>query len=372
MNTVIRHFKYGVTIALILGLSQVAVGASDVVKIVNNQNSASTAAALTEADFAFAKPLQLIASPSQATALSAQAISTGAKASSNSSGPTVKVTADNAAKLFNPTFYPALDPALDLPIPADRGSSGANYTLSSMIPNTQSNANTYPHITTGKLYFSLPGGTGYCTASVINRRIVVTAGHCVSDGLGHFYSNFQFVPATWNGSAPYQIWTWAAAWTTSTWHFGGGGVPNAADYAMIEFNDRVFSGVTRRIGTVTGWLGWQTGSCGSNHTHKLGYPSNVFGGTRLSLASSQTWRNVAPLNCEYGTPQTFGASGGPWIQNFALSNPIPQNNSGLLRVVAVASYTYGQTFGVLGASNPDSRFVSVWNAACAHRSGNCS
>jgi V8-like Glu-specific endopeptidase len=358
----------GALFSLSAVLAQAALAGSDVV-VLRNDNPRASLAAFTAADYAAAKPIQMVASAGQARALTAAPVS-GTKSSSDGSPPLLKVSPDNAARLYSEALAP--QGAAEGPVPVDRGSSGANYTLSSMIPDTQANALTYPHMTAGKLYFSVPGGTAYCTASVINRRVIVTAGHCVSDGRGNFYTNFRSVAATWNGSAPLQTWNWRYVATTTTWHNGGGGVPNAADYAMIELEDRFISGSTKRIGQVTGWLGWETGSCNNNHTHKLGYPGNVFGGSRLSVATSQTWRNVAPLNCEYGTSQTFGASGGPWVQNFAPSNPIPQSKPGLLRVVAVASYTYGQAFGVLGASNPDSRWVSVWNTVCAHRAGNCS
>jgi V8-like Glu-specific endopeptidase len=366
-----KSAKVGALVSISAIFAQGAMAAQGVV-VLKNDNPRASQAAFTAADYASAKPMQMVASAAQSRVLSAAAESAaGIQASSDASPPLVKVTPDSAARLYAGELAAQL--TLDAAQPADRGSSGANYTLSTMIPDNQANALTYPHKTTGKLYFSVPGGTAYCTASVINYRILVTAGHCVSNGNGTFYSNFQFVPATWNGSAPLQTWNWRYVVTTTTWHNGGGGVPNAADYAMIELEDRFISGSVKRIGQVTGWLGWQTASCQLNHTHKLGYPGNVLNGSRLSLASSQTFRNVAPLNCEYGTPQTFGASGGPWVQNFGPNtNIFPQLNRQPNRVVAVASYTYGAAFGVLGASNPDARWVSVWNAVCAHRAGNCS
>lgn len=369
MKIVSSQMTAGVSTALALLLSQGALAAPGTVTL-KNEDQAASAAALTDRDYANAVPIEMIASPGEVREVPALADQPSKKVGKPASLPTVKVAADPSARLFDESLAPSA--AKQDAMPVDRGTSGANYTLSSMIPNTQANALTYPHLTTGKLYFSVPGGTAYCTAAVINRRVLATAGHCVSDGQGHFYSNWRFVPATFSGSSPLQVWNWRYVVTTTTWFNGGGGVPNAADYAMIELEDRSFSGTVRRIGDVTGWLGWQTLSCSNNHLHILGYPGNVFSGVRLSLASAQTWRNVAPFNCEYGTSQTFGASGGPWVQNFAPANPIPQNNSGLLRVVTVASYTYGQAFGVLGGSNLDNRWVSVWNSVCGHRVGNCS
>jgi V8-like Glu-specific endopeptidase len=350
--------------------AQGALAGSGVV-VLKNDNPRASEAAFTAADYASAKPMQMIASAASARELAASPV-VGEKASSDASSPLVKVTSDAAARLYSAALSPLTTG--DSPIPVDRGTSGADYTLSGMIPDSQANALTYPHVTHGKLYFSVPGGTASCSAAVIRHRIIATAGHCVSDGNGHFYSNWRFVPATYNGSAPLQVWNWRAAVVTNTWHNGGGGVPNAADYAMIELQDRPFGGVSRKIGQVTGWLGWQTASCRDNHTHKNGYPTNVFGGQRLSLASSNTHRNVAPFNCEYGSPQTFGVSGGPWVQNFGTNSGIlTQRNPGRNRVVAVASYTYlPASIGLLGASELDNRWVDIYNTICALRAGNCS
>ncbi|MGY6215647.1 trypsin-like serine peptidase [Methylolobus aquaticus] len=367
MSTLIGKFNVGVGALLTLTVSQGVLAASDIVVLKNDKPAAASFSAL---DFASAKPLQPVASPEAAMKLSA-AVAAVAKIVRDGSKPIISVAPDRSSRLYEAALR-ALTAEND-PVPTDFGTSGALYSISGMVPDSQSNALTYPHVTTGKLYFSTPGGTASCTAAVIQRRILLTAGHCVANGQGSWYSNFQFVPATYNGSAPLQVWNWRFATTTSTWFSGGGGVPNAADYAMIELEDRTFSGVVRRIGDVTGWLGWQTGSCRSNHVHMLGYPGNVFGGQRLAITSAQRWRNVAPFNCEYGNPQTFGASGGPWIQNFGSSaSPKPQTQPGRNRVVTVASYTYGEAFGVLGGSEFDSRFVNLWNSICAHRAGNCS
>ncbi|UUZ47306.1 S1 family peptidase [Massilia sp. B-10] len=42
----------------------------------------------------------------------------------------------------------------------------------------------YPYVTVGKLFFSIGGSPFVCSASVIQRRVVVTAGHCVHSGTG--------------------------------------------------------------------------------------------------------------------------------------------------------------------------------------------
>jgi len=61
---------------------------------------------------------------------------------------------------------------------------------------------------------------------------------------------------------------------TGTWATGNGGVPNAADYGMLELVDNNVSGVLTKIGSITGYLGYQTLSLMPNHTNMLGYPCN--------------------------------------------------------------------------------------------------
>jgi V8-like Glu-specific endopeptidase len=255
--------------------------------------------------------------------------------------------------------------------PSDVGTSGAQYSSTRLIPLKADKQ--YPYSTVGQLFFTVPGqGDFLCSASVINRRIILTAGHCVSDGKGKFYTNWKFVPATRNGSAPFGTWNWAYVTTTPDWFNGGGGVPSAADYAMIEAADNASS---QRIGDITGWLGWQTVSLIPNHVNLLGYPCNLDSCAIIHQVTAGNFRFVGPNDAEYGSDMTGGSSGGPWVQNFgtpAVGQPSGLN-SGFNRVVGITSYVYNDpAFKVEGSSIPDSRFVTLLNFICGHRTGNCS
>src|SRR4051794_31174944 len=78
--------------------------------------------------------------------------------------------------------------------------------------------------TTGKVFFT-EGGLNYvCSGSVVpaaNKSTVTTAGHCVNEGPGAYVTNFAFVPAYNNGSAPYGVWSAKALATTSQWRTSG-------------------------------------------------------------------------------------------------------------------------------------------------------
>jgi V8-like Glu-specific endopeptidase len=278
--------------------------------------------------------------------------------------------------LRNVLYHPSLvadAPADDQVTPSNAGTLNAHFTSSRVIPYGAIGG--YPFSTAGKLFFSDGVSDFTCSASVIAYRVVVTAGHCVhegSGGAGGFFQNWMFVPAHVVGMAPFGTWGVEFVVVTDTWATGGGGVPNAADYAMFEMQDRVAS--PTRIGSVVGFLGWQIGSLNPNHVTMLGYPFNFDSAELMHRVDAGAFRNTVPNNVEYGSDQTGGSSGGPWIQNFGEPS-IGQTggiNPGLNRVVGVTSYGFiSPNPKVQGASVPDQRWVDLFNTVCAHRVGNC-
>lgn len=268
-------------------------------------------------------------------------------------------------------------------VPQAVGTFGAHYTSSRVFPiYTGANAplsadRNYPYSTVGKLFFSINGVPYLCSASVIQQRVVATAGHCVHSGTASgFYSNFVFVPAFRDGVAPFKSWIWRFVTVTGTWAGGGGGVPNSADYAMLEFADQplVAGGAAVKLGYLTGWLVWQTLSLSANHTSKLGYPCNLDNCQKMQNVTSSSFRTVSPNNVEYGSDAEGGSSGGPWVQNF---QQVPVGggsgaNTSVNRLVGVTSYGYAPSSPkVQGASILDARWQQLWTTICA-RAGNCS
>lgn len=258
----------------------------------------------------------------------------------------------------------------------DHGTSNNHFSSSRLVPLTADTA--YPYSTVGKLFFTIPGQGDYvCSASVIRHRIIVTAGHCLhsgSKGGDGFFTNWKFVPAYRDGTAPFGTWNWSFVMVTDAWSNGGGTVPNGADYGMIELKDQNVGKSVRRIGTVTGYLGYQTESLSPNHAHLLGYPCNLDRCEKMHQVTAQSARNVAPNNVEYGSDMGGGSSGGPWIQNFGA----PANgqtgglNSGLNRIIGITSYGYiSPNPKSQGSSVPDGRFMTILNTICAHKAGNC-
>lgn len=173
----------------------------------------------------------------------------------------------------------------------------------------------YPKLTIGKLFFSLGGGNYVCSASVIHRNTLVTAGHCVSDGSGNFGSNFFFCPGRRKGVSPRGCWAWTYVATSSRWHNQGD--PDY-DYACIV---TPATGTTRsdRIGNVTGWLGRAWNWPHRQQEQTFGYPQGApFDGERLITTASPDWysfhfRSGRQISKIIGSDLTGGSSGGPWI-----------------------------------------------------------
>jgi V8-like Glu-specific endopeptidase len=348
--------------------------------------------------FRAAKPLALpIAAPGQRHEQSLSTPMTGKQVSSDPGLPTMEVN-HPATHLFTPiegttSLLEGNDGAVaslagrsgqEEVTPTAAGTFGAYYTSTRVFPMYTGAAapysadRAYPYRTVGKLFFSINGAPYLCSASVIQRRIVVTAGHCVHSGnlATGFYSDFVFVPAYRDGAAPFKAWNWRVATTTYTWATGNGAVPNAADYAMIEFDDQPLStgAPPSRLGNVTGWLGWQTNSLIPNHTSKLGYPCNLDACQKMQNVTSNSFRPTDPNNVEYGSDARGGSSGGPWVQNFQVLQVGGGTGikTGSNRVVGVTSYGYvSEDPKVQGASNPDSRWVGLFNLLCGLRTGNC-
>jgi V8-like Glu-specific endopeptidase len=291
--------------------------------------------------------------------------------------PTVRVRPD----LLNRLFEPERDSGIETQEadasstePSNVGTSGAPFSSARLIPLSADRE--YPYRTVGKLFFTIPGlGDYICSGAVLKYRIVLTAGHCVHSGdSSGLYTNFLFIPAYRDGVAPFQSWSAAFVAVTTTWATGGGTVPNAADYAMIEVQDRTVNGSLRRIGDVTGTLGWLTNRTMQNHAHLLGYPQNLDSGQKMQQVTAESFRAVSPNNAEYGSDMRGGSSGGPWVQNLGGRADATgvDNRRYPNRVVGITSYGYVSTSPLAqGSSIPDSRFTNLYNGICSHRGGNC-
>lgn len=179
----------------------------------------------------------------------------------------------------------------------------------------------YPTSTIGKLFFTQNGSNYVCSASVIARNTIATAGHCVSDGAGNFSYNFLFCPSYYKGSgsgAPYPTlgcWAWDYATVSSHYHYGGS--PDY-DYACVV-TEPSNSTTGKPIGNMTGWTGIGYNFASRLSTFAWGYPSAYpFPGYHIITSASTEWYQIDMATADsqqskyIGSDQTGGASGGPW------------------------------------------------------------
>jgi len=179
----------------------------------------------------------------------------------------------------------------------------------------------FPKSTIGKLFFTLPGvGNFVCSASVINRNTVITAGHCNSNGAGTFATNRLFCPSWKDGQNPGRgCWTVTNSKTSNGWHTASD--PDR-DYACLIMSTRG-TVVANSIGNVTGWLGRAWNFSANQAERTFGYPqASPFNGNRLITTASTEWYTQdftagGQVSKIIGSDLTGGSSGGPWILGWA-------------------------------------------------------
>jgi V8-like Glu-specific endopeptidase len=174
----------------------------------------------------------------------------------------------------------------------------------------------YPKSTIGKLFFTLNNQNFVCSASVINRSTLITAGHCNSDGAGHFATNRLFCPS-FNGVVDATRGCWSVVTSAVSGHWHTSGDPDY-DYSCLV-TATTGTVVANKIGNVTGWLGRAWNFAPSQAERTFGYPaaSPFTGGTLQTTASTdwytQDFTGGGQISKIIGSDLTGGASGGPWI-----------------------------------------------------------
>lgn len=166
----------------------------------------------------------------------------------------------------------------------------------------------YPFRIMGGLFTKKSDSTvGFCSASLINDKMILTAAHCVSDN-SSWHSSFRFVPGFNNSSnwEPYGHFRASYIFLYSGW------LDNEywpADYAIIVLD--------QSIGNKLGWLGVYYNVPSSGKTfYQFGYPGGY--GTLFMNVSDYGDADCdegTPCRMAVGSPLTEGSSGGPWCLN---------------------------------------------------------
>jgi len=220
---------------------------------------------------------------------------------------------------------------------------GTSQTYTSYIVNKNSAIwKTFTSRTVGRLSFTTPNGTSYCSASVVSpNNIIVTAAHCVYDtgSRNAFYSNWVFTPAYRNGNAPYGTFAYQTCWVLNSWiNLSGGYSINTwadDDVAVCKMRN---NSAGQSLSSVTGWLGRGWNWPYVQHVTNLGYPFNNYqnvaitdAGKYLRLCHNETFQQASEVlggGCNWGP----GISGGPWSVGysvFEITGQVRSVNSGL-------------------------------------------
>jgi len=208
-----------------------------------------------------------------------------------------------------------------------------------------------PTSTHGKVFFTLGGGDYVCSGTALlsgNKSVVWTAGHCVNEGPGAFATNWQFVPAYKDGSAPLGVYVAENLLTPTAWKNSG---DFSYDLGAAVVGPASGTALTDRVGG----RGIAFNTSRSQTYQSYGYPAAPpFTGERLwrctsPLQTSDTGANPATLGI--GCDMTGGSSGGGWVVG---SN-----------VVSVNSYGYDNQPDVMYGPYQGSVAQSLYNAAAA-------
>jgi V8-like Glu-specific endopeptidase len=248
--------------------------------------------------------------------------------------------------------------------PQSLGSTGAAFSQSRVFPNGA--IKKFPFRAIGKLFAYDPvlDADFTCSAAVVERRLVATAGHCVFDfnrGRGYFLEDIEFVPAYDRGRARFGTWEIDRVWVAPSWLRGNGRLPNAADYALMSVRDQRVGGRKTSIGDVVGWLGWRAAS-EVGHAALIGYPGNLDRGERMQVTHAEVFADVRPNSIEFGSAQSGGSSGGPIVEDLGQAAR-GQRDGGDNRMVSIISFGVDEE-STLGGSLLGDEFNNLMKRAC--------
>jgi hypothetical protein len=214
-----------------------------------------------------------------------------------------------------------------------------------------------PVKTVGKVFFTLAGANYVCSGNSVsakNKSTVSTAGHCVNEGPGTFATNFVFVPAYENGTAPYGKWTATSLHAPTQWS-SGGDMAYDTGFAVVGPNS---SG--QNLADVVGASGVAFNQARGLTYKSFGYPAaSPFNGETLKSCTGPASND--PYNPQFNTQgipcdMTGGSSGGPWF--------IGTSSSGVQN--SINSYGYDRS-AVMYGPYWGSVIQQAYNSAAAAR-----
>ena len=171
----------------------------------------------------------------------------------------------------------------------------------------------YPNSAIGRIDFRQGGRPYWCTGTLIDADTVLTAGHCVHDGLGEesgWSSRVKFLPGVEGNTAPFGTCGASELLTLPGWYDQGS---EYQDLGLIQLNCS--------IGEVVGWLGYRavpgrTGLAGIP-VNLRGYPGDKVWG---SLWTVQDRIAVSQAQMAFYAADSYGGQSGGPLFNFRQCN----------------------------------------------------
>lgn len=172
-----------------------------------------------------------------------------------------------------------------------------------------------------RLFFTHGGINYVCSGTLVNsasKRMVSTAGHCVSNGAGRWHDNMLVVPGYSSqcgscGDAPYGVWSARTVTTQTQWHRSAN-IKHDVGFVVTRSRDG------QRIVDALGGQGIRFNVARSQQFRAYGYPAAApFSGfdqyacPSTRLADDNPTTQQGPSTIRIGCAMTGGASGGGWV-----------------------------------------------------------
>ena len=227
------------------------------------------------------------------------------------------------------------------------GGGGGGGTTSATSVEVGPLATGSPLTAQGKVFFTDSGVNYVCSGTALAGDVVWTAGHCVNDGPGDYHTNFLFVPAYRDGTAPFGKFAASQLLTTNGWHFSGEfGVDVGAAVPSTNGSQTLSQAVVER--TIVFNADRQ------QNYNVYGYPAaGRFNGQRMRVCNTAWSRDDSSTTPDtMGIPcdMTGGSSGGGWITSGGA-------------VASVVSYGYSSLKNVLFGPHMESEASQLYTDA---------
>jgi len=290
----------------------------------------------------------------------------------------------HAAKSLDYTFSPGSKVAKRI----ETAQPSAKVGTASITPATYSGASTgqtwsdggLALSATGKVFFNIGASLYVCSGSVLTdsdatRSIVLTAGHCVYDNASQafvtnflFYPDYKSNPTQTCASTTYGCWTASALVANYGFTSQTGFTTQATNYdwgfAIMGTGGKNSTQLDATVGSFPLDVGGFTAN--GNQAFAFGYPqASPYSGSDLIYCSGGIAADTLNNSSTWGLSTctlTGGASGGPWMSNFATDRgSISSLNS--YKYTASANGMYGPKFNANTTATYNSALTATTNTS---------